>query len=311
MEPATMMGIGALASGAGQILSGLGFGGGSKGEQLSGRQQQQLQLHHERQSFEQKMQMAHEQGLHPLAMMGVPMSSVNITPNYPQDSGPDFAAIGAGVNTLASSVVKPLEKGPDSNEQRIIDANVRLAEANAKRAEWDALRSEFSAADQAAPQIIMGQPGNPPGVRRSNDVIQMEGLVAEQSGLPASWLRGNQSPIEIKQKVAPPHPRNVGHTAATDQGWQRIQDANGQQTSVVRSEAVQSDIEKGATFQALAKVFGIERAMQITAIMENEHLLMGTAAASGFLLRHPLARLGKFLWGKIPPYKPNWKKGGK
>lgn len=316
-----------MVAAAGQFLGGVGSianafgGGGSKldeGAMRAGSYLTQLHDHDNFVSlFRAKQNMAKEHGLHPLTVLGVPFQSSGMPVVSGSDSGPDFAAIGDGIGNIGRSLVKPPENKdqPDPMQQRLINAQVRLAEANAKRAEWEALRSEFAAADSTSSHLLQGQPGNPPGVRVSNDVAQMQGLVAEQSGIPRGLISGATAPIEIKQTVAPPHPRNVGYTAATDQGWQRLQDRDGSQVSVVRQDAVQSDIEKGATFQWLAKHFGIDKALLITGIMENEHLLMGTAAAGGFLLRHPAARLGLAVGrrlGLIPktPYKPNWK-GGK
>lgn len=321
MDPATIAAIGTAAQGAGSLLSAFGVGrkkGPSMEEQLAvqGWWQRDHEMKSARNLFDTKMQLAQQHGLHPLSVLGVSTGSSfsPVLTTGVQDTGPDFASIGYGANQIAKSFIRPeTAQAPqvDAREDRIIDANLRLAEANAKRAEWEALGSEFRVADMAAPRILLGQPGNPPGVRASNDVVQMENLVAEQSGIPRSYVSG-QGPITVEQKVAPPHPLNVGHAAGTDQGWQRVQDKNGNQVSVIRNDAVNADIEKGATFQALASIFGIDRAMQITAIMENEGLLMGGAVAAGYGVK----KLYEYVMGRAkggPPqrYTPQWKKGGR
>jgi len=324
-----MTAIGSLLGGAGTLASAFG-GGGNKVDEgavrglndINGRHQKDMEYILRQQEFNQKMALAKEHGLHPLTVLGVNVGGSSITPaivaSGGQDTGPDFEKIGYGANQVMRSFVKPEAAEvaePDPMAARILDANVRTAEANAQRAEWDALRSQFTAEDMARANL-MGQPGSPPGVRTSNDVTGMYGLVASQSGIPASYLTGQRdAPVKVEQTVAPPHPRNLGHTAATDQAWQTIMDKNGKPTSVVRSEAVQADIEKGATFQWAAKMFGVENALKITAIMENENLLIGGAAGLAFALsripggRAVAARMG-LLKPLSQPYKPNWK-GGK
>lgn len=298
-------GLGSLLGGAGQLLGGLGFG---KKKGPTPEEQSAVQLKHEVDSFHNKMSLAKQHGLHPLSVLGVPMAT--FTPSVSQDVGYDLAQMGAGANQLSKAFASTQEDKTEAPVTPLAAAQLRLVEAQAKKAEWDALGAEFAAADRAAPPILLGQPGNPPGVRRSNDVVQMENLVAEQSGIPPSYLSGGQSsPVEVSQKVAPPHPRDVGYAAATDQAWGKYIDRDGKIGSFVRPEVQQTDIEKGATFQYFAKLFGVERAMQITALLENEHLLMGGSVAASLLLRRPVgAILKKF--EKKPPYKPNWK-GGK
>lgn len=281
MEPAT---IASLAGGAGQLLSGLGFGSKKAPAQPTIWEQYNANLWHEQNLFNTKMELAKQHGIHPLSVLGVNTSNYSpVLTTGGQDAGVDFNAMGQGASQIARTFVKPPEEAPDPMAARIMEANVRTAEANAKRAEWEALRSEFAAADTAAPQLLMGQPGSPPGVRTSNDVVQMQGLVAEQSGIPRNYLAGQtEPPVTVNQKVAPPHPTRPGFAAAADQGNQVIFDKNGKPVELVRNEAVQADIEKGATFQALAQIFGIERALQITAVMENEGLLMGGVVAAGY-----------------------------
>lgn len=317
----------AMVGAAGQFLGGVGSvasafsGGGSKFDEGATRAASYLSQLHDHDNmvslFRGKMNMAKEHGLHPLTVLGVPFQSSGMPIISSSSDAPDFGALGDGIGAIGRSLVKPPEQSdqPDPNQRRLIDASVRRAEAEASLAEWKAVLAEFDAVNATSSHLLQGQPGNPPGVRTSNDVAHMQGLVAEQSGIPLSYVQGANAPVEVRQTVAPPHPRNVGHAAGTDQAWQTVMGKDGVPSSVVRQEAIQSDIEKGATFQFLAKHFGIDKALLITGIMENEHLLMGTAAAGGFLLRHPAVRLGRALaqrfgWLKKPPYKPQWK-GGK
>lgn len=270
-----------------------------------------VQLQHARDDFNQKMALAKEHGLHPLSVLGVPSSGFSPVLTSGQPDGFDYNAFGSGVSQLgsaAASLVKPPDTPApvDPRQERLLDAQVRRAEAMAGTAEMDYILSQ---------RAVLGQPGKPPGARASNDVNAAESMVAAQSGVPLNWLTGERAPIKVEQKVAPPHPSKMGTAAGVDQGWVDIKDKNGRTVSTVRNEAVQADIEKGATFQALANMFGIERALQITAVMENENLLLAGSAGLAFALsripggRALATRMG-LLKPLTQPYKPNWK-GGK
>lgn len=272
------LGVFGGASGVGSILSGVGAIAGAfnrpSGPGLA--EQYAANLGAERDSFNQKMALAKEHGLHPLAVLGVPMGQ-SMPAVQVGDTGPDYAQMGYGASQIASSFVKPPDKPePDLSERRIMDANVRLAEAQANKAEWDALRSE-----QAASSILMGQPGMPPGVRTSNDSTVAQRTVAMQSGIPLNYLTGKDPLVNIKQDVLPPHPYELGTSAGTDQSWNSFIDKDGSRYSLVGQNVVSADVEMGATFQALAKIYGVERALQLTAILENQGILAGGAAALG------------------------------
>lgn len=298
---------GQLLGGIGQLASGLGFGGGKDdgfanalaSEYLTRKHAHDMQV----QDWSVKMAMAKQYGLHPLTVLGVPMSShssINLTPGSGGGDF-DFNAIGAGFNNLsrAYDALNPETQPPapvedaylNQQRNRLLDAQVRLAEARAGSAEVDQIM---------AMNNLLGQPGNPPGVRSSNDLNAAHVAVAQQSGIPLSYLGGATDPVvQVEQKVAPPHPTATGYAAATDQGWKKIRDRDGSDVSVVRPEAAQSEIDKGATFQFVAKHFGIDAAYAVTAILENEHLLIGAGVAGGYLLRTPAGRLAHWIAKKF------------
>lgn len=281
-DPATISAAGQFLGGAGSILSGLGIGGSkSKGPSLQ--EQYAAAQGHERDSFNQKMSLAQQHGIHPLAMLGVPMNTFQPSIVPETTSGPDFAAIGHGAEQVSRSFVKPPDAQSDPMQDRLVAANVRLAEAQAKKAEWDALRSEFATADVAAPPLLQGQPGNPPRLRVSNDVSHMEQLVAAQSGIPLSYLTRGNPPVDIKQQVLPPHPSKLGHAAATDQAHVTVMDTRGDPVSVLNQNAVQAEYERGATITLLAKHFGLERAIEISAALENSGELGALGLGVGYL----------------------------
>lgn len=295
---------------AGEFLGGVGsiasaFGGDSRDPIADTRAANYLALvqHNDltAQDFNLKMKLAKNHGIHPLSVLGVPSPGAGFSPILSYggtDTGPDFSAIGYGANQIAKSFVDPPapvedRQHEDPRQARLIDAQVRLAEARAGEAEVSQIM---------AMNNLLGQPGNPPGVRASNDVNAASLDVARMSGLPLSYFSaGAASPsVEVKQQVAPPHPSKTGHAAATDQHWLTVRDQSGRDVSVVNPQAINADLEKGATYTALAKIFGAERAMQITAVMENEGLLMGGAVAAGYGLK----QLFEYIHGRSKG-KPN------
>lgn len=269
---------GSFLQGAGSLLGGLGFGSKEKkGPSLQ--EQYAAQQGHERDSFNQKMALAKQHGIHPLAMMGIPMSTFapSIVPE--SSSGVDFAQLGYGANQIASNFVKPPDDKPvvDPRADALADANLRLAKAQASRAEWDALHAQFQVEDMAR-QSLVGQPGNPPGARVSNDVSAMRSLAAAQSGLDPAVF-GGASPLSMKQEVLPPHPRKLGYGAGTDQAFVTTMDATGKPGTVLNQNAIQAEFEDGATMTLLTRLYGVDRATEIMAVLEQKGLIGGVLAA--------------------------------
>lgn len=301
----------------GSVLQGVGavagaFKSGDKGPSMQ--EQSAATLGHERdslnQSFNLKMDLAKQHGLHPLTVLGVPTGSFTPAVNVGGSSGPDYAQLGYGANQIARSFVKPPEEVADPLDLRAKEANVRLLEAQAKRAEWDALYSEFKTADYAAPQLLTGQPGNPPGARISNDAVEMAGIAAAQSGLPPSlFMNGGTSPLSMKQEVLPPHPSKLGHGAATDQAHITVMGADGKPASLLNQNAIQAEFNDGATMTLLTRMFGVDRAVEIMAAMEQKGLIGGTlfaAAGAGKMIYDKLAQQRRDALANRK-YSPNWK----
>lgn len=267
----TLGGLGSIASGAGNLLSGI-FGSKKK-EGPSLAEQSAAGLLHERQSFDQKMALAKEHGLHPLSVLGVPVSTFSPAISSPVASGPDFSAIGSGVEQIAKSFVKPPEAAPavvDANQERLNNANVRIAEARANKEEWEALRSQWVTQD-----LLRGQPGNPPAVRSSNDGTVTTRLAAEQAGVSPSLFDKH---VEVKQSVLPPHDSFLGTAMGVDQSWKRGIDQRGRFFSILNNDLFNADFEEGATINALAKYFGPERAIEIAAVLEQAGVIGGVGA---------------------------------
>lgn len=247
--------------------------------------QEQSSLRAQKEAFNQKMELAKQHGIHPLAMLGAPMSTFSPAITAWNDSGSADYGTAAG-----RSFVKPPDEStePDPIQSRIIDAQLRTAEANAKRAEWEALISEFQAQDMAAPKILSGQPGNPPGMRMSNDVAQTTNLAARQAGISPSMFSSSSKgggPIDLKQEVLPPHPLQLGTGAATDQTWINVIDQDGKVTRVLNPKAIQADYELGATITQLSNMFGPERAIQMVSVLENSGTIGGVVAGTGYALK--------------------------
>lgn len=274
--------LGSILGGAGQLLGGLGIG---KEEPMHPQVQAQIQsgvsLDHARQDFNQKMDLAKQHGLHPLSVLGVPTANFSPAIQFGSDQGIDFAALGAGAGQLAAGAHALSESDKAPVEERSVTSNLqeRLLQAQVRRAESQADLAQIDVVN--ARNNLMGQPGNPPGARTSNDISALQSQVARQSGIPLSYVGGGNAPVEIKQEVLPPHPSKVGHGAATDQAFVTVRDSFGNDASVVNSKVINADMEMGATFNALAKIYGVERAMQITAVLENSGVLGGIGAAIG------------------------------
>lgn len=282
VDPVTVTAIGSALGGAGQLIGGL-TGGGKGYVQPGIWEQYNANLHHEQNLFRQKMALAQQHGLHPLTVLGVNASNFSPVISGPQGSGggADYAAVGAGINNITRSFVKPPEEVKDPVTQRLEAANVRIAEANAKRAEWEALQSEFSTANMTSSHLLAGQPGNPPGVRTSNDATVTGALAAAQAGVPSSVL--NSGGVNIKQDVTPPHPSILGHSLAADQSFQRLVDSSGKLYSTPNPNVFQPDIENYGTFHTLSNIYGVEKALMIMGALEQAPLAGGAALGIGAL----------------------------
>lgn len=317
MDPAT---IAAVAGGAGQLLSGLGFGSKTvKGPNLQ--EQSLAALGHERDSFNQKMQLAKQHGIHPLSVLGVPMATFTpaVTPDY-QTGGADFSAIGSGIERISKSFVKPPEAPepqPDPAALRIQDAQVRIAEAQAKKMEWDALGAQWRTED-----LLRGAPGRPPALRMSNDAASLLPLAAAQAGVSPGMLRGNG--VTMEQKISPPHPSLLGHSLGANQSFGRMVDSDGQLYSSPNPDVFQPDIEQYGTFHTLANRFGVHKALQIMAGLEQAPVVGGVLGALGAGAYGLYRYFGKqreealrkrmhprvIIRDKPSPYKPQWRGKG-
>lgn len=279
--------IGSFLGGAGQLLGGLGVGKDKPPPVMPPAEQSHHVREHERLQFQDKMALAKEHGLHPLSVLGVPVGSSfsPVISSGAVDTGPDFASIGYGAGQIAKSFVQPPapvedRHHPDPLEDRLKLANVRYAEARAGQAETAYMNEQLSQ------MALLGQPGRPPGVVRSNDTNALQSQVALESGIPMSYVGAQNAPVQIEQKVLPPHPNLRGVAAGADQAMLRVVDPKGGHGTVVNSQAINADLEKGATFTALAKVYGVDQAMAITAALENEGLLIGGAVAAGYGIKN-------------------------
>lgn len=275
MEPATIAAIGSLAGGIGNLLGGLG--GGSKGLSPEAAANlasyTTLKTDHDNlvNQFNAKMSLAKHHGIHPLSVLGVPFSGSNMpTISSGGDSGPDYGSIGDGVAQISRAFVKP----PEETADPLAAANLRFAEANADKAQWDALRSQWQTQD-----ILRGQPGNPPGLHVSNDVVATRNLAAAQSGVSPGMFSGGT--VNLEQKVTPPHPVILGHSAGADQSFQRMVDKDGMLYSTPNPNVYNPDIEHFGTFHFLSNKYGADKALNIMAALEQAPVAGGILGAIG------------------------------
>lgn len=279
------MSLGSILSGVGAIASGFGLGSKDEPKGPDIHVQYKENLLHEMNMFNQKMKLAEHHGLHPLSVLGVPTG--NFSPTVYVGGGGrdrDFGQIARGAGQIANAMVEPPEQPVDPYAERERDARLRILEADAKKAEWEALGTEWRVADYASPRLLAGQPGNPPGVRISNDAVEIQRLAAEQSGLSPSLF--SRPDVKLEQSVLPPHPSKLGHGAATEQAHLSVIGADGKIASLLNQNAIQAEFEQGATMTWLVNRFGVERATEIMAAIEQKGILagMGVAGAAAYKL---------------------------
>lgn len=286
----TIAAIGSAASGLGKLVG--AFGGKKTPDpayQIA--LQEESALRTQKAGFEQKMALAKQHGIHPLSMMGIPMSTFAPSVSFDPGQGVDYEAMGAGLSDMSKAFVKPPEaKAPeaspvDPRQERILDAEVRYREAVAREKEWSALRTQWVTED-----LLRGQPGAPPGVRSSNDGVVTRNLAAAQAGVSPSVFSGGG--VSLKQEVAPPHPSILGHAMGADQSFQRMVDSGGNLYSMVNPNAFSLDFEKPGTFNYLANKYGAEKAMDIMGVIENLGPAGGIVAGAG------TAGYGLYEWRK-------------
>lgn len=137
MEPTT---IGAIASGVGSLASSIfGNKGPSPEEQIN------HNLNYERKRLDlvegltipTRVAAARKAGLHPLSALGVSPSSGSIGINYDQPSGPDFEALGQGID-------RALSVGKNATEKRLDQLALEKAQL-----ENDYLRTQIAGSQKA------------------------------------------------------------------------------------------------------------------------------------------------------------------
>lgn len=279
MDPVTIGAIGSALGGAGSILSGLGFGSKKTDQAYNIALQEQSSLRAQKDSFNQKMELAKQHGLHKLSVLGVPMNTFAPALMPESSSGIDFASIGAGASQIANSMVKPpepKEPEPDLQLNRQNEAQTRILEAQAKKAEWDALMTQWRAED-----LLNGQPGNPPGVRLSNDAQVVGSLAARQAGVNPQGIFTPPS-VKVEQQIDPPHPKIMGHSLGAGQSFQRMVDSDGHLYSAPNPNIYQPEINDYGTFHYLSNKYGVNKALEIMAALEQAPVAGGILGAIGY-----------------------------
>lgn len=206
----------------------------------------QSQLDLERASFSQKMQMAREQGLHPLTVLGVPMSSA---PMVGAASHEYQASPGSGVSL---GDVGRHEPAPLSDaEKRMMEYNERIASANARDAEATAARNELQLMRDSS--VSVGRPGS---VSNDVQVLRQSAL----SGVPASRIKfgggshgtSDTALISIEpDKVTASSPDNPGLTAGVKPSLMRVIGDDGRSFKVADPSVLQTEIDDGALYNSL------------------------------------------------------------
>lgn len=290
MEP-----ISAGIMAGGSLLSGLL----SRKKGVNPETQIAFNLDAERQSFNQKMALAKQHGLHPLTVLGSPMATT--APMYEQSSPGDFSGLGYNASNLAQSMVNPDGEGPKTAQQAVNDPREDRRKSlildgleldnQRKTQQIQHAQSEF---DQHQMDRLIngvfgfgraGAAGSPPAGASSNDVNFARRQVATQSGI-GLGLVSSDGGVSLKQEIMPPHPSKIGYAAAADQGWSRVMDRSGHMVSVPNPNIFQPELEKYGSFYTLADKFGIHRAMQIMAGLENVGLVGGLGLGAAGIYKY-------------------------
>lgn len=225
-----------------------------------------LMLRQERASFNQKMALAKEHGLHPLSVLGVPMSSTVVGAPSHESNTP----VGGTID-FAKHVAPELS----AEEKAIQDANVRIAEANARAAESRAVSDEVEARQRAS--VLLGSQIGPHKI--SNDQVATQSRL---SGVPVADISGGQSVIRIKpSETIATSPGNPSTTAAISPSLDRILMESGAIYKVPSQDKLQVDMEGGEMITTLVN-WGVplENAIALTAFWP---VLAGAASGFGWL----------------------------
>lgn len=236
----------------------------------------QEQLQFERASFQQRMKMAKEQGLHPLAMLGVPMSAPSLGANV---SAPESGSFSADFK----------KSGPEPNaqQQKDLDSQSRFLEAQARREE--ALAGQEELQFERSKALLLGQAGRPAGAVTSADKqVERQSFLSK---VPRAAIRyggskdfagsGDSSLISIKpDEVTASSPSNPGVTAGVGPLMKRVIDSEGKETMVVDQNALQVEVDDGAFFQSLVN-HGVSVGTAMDIVGLKDVVLTGLAGVAG------------------------------
>lgn len=226
----------------------------------------QLMIQQERASFNQKMELAKQHGIHPLSVLGVPMSST---------------VVGAGVHESNQPVAGTLDfrkhETPELTqyEKDMQEYNLRIADANARAAESRAVSDEVEARQRAS--VLLGTQVGPHKI--SNDQVATQSRL---SGVPVADISGGQSVIRIKpSETIATSPGNPSTTAAISPSLDRILMESGAIYKVPSQDKLQVDMEGGEMITTLVN-WGVplENAIALTAFWP---VLAGAASGFGWL----------------------------
>lgn len=223
----------------------------------------QLTLAMEKASFDQKMKLAKDHGIHPLSVLGVPMSSTVVGAQSHESNTP-----------VAGTVDFSKHQTPELSEhdKRMMEYNERIAGANARAAESRAVSDELEARQRAS--VLLGSQVGPHKV--SNDQVATQSRL---SGVPVKDIAGPESVIRIKpsESIATA-PGNPNVTAAISPALDRVL-IEGKPYYVPSQDKMQVDLEKGEMILTLMNQGGLslDHAIAASALMEYLSPAMGLA----------------------------------
>lgn len=212
-------------------------------------------LRAERASFEQKLELAKEHGIHPLSVLGVPMATTTVGASAHESNSP--------ISLSAGDVGRNRDPELSDHDKRMMEYNERLASANARAAESRAVSDEIEARQRA--QVLLGQQVGPGRV--SNDQVATQSRL---SGVAIKDISGPQSIIKINpSEVVASRPGDPSLEAGVPPSLQEVLLPGNKRFTIPSQKNMQVDMEGGELIATLMNYGGLplDAAIATTALL--------------------------------------------
>lgn len=209
----------------------------------------------ERASFNQKLELAKQHGIHPLSVLGVPMATTTVGASAHESNSP--------ISISGGDVGRNRDPELTAHDERMMEYNERLASANARAAESRAISDELEARQRA--QVLLGQQVGPGRV--SNDQLVTQSRL---SGVAVKDISGPQSVIKINpSEVVATRPGDPSMEAGVPASLQEVLLPGDKRFIVPSQKNMQVDMEGGEMIATLMNYGGLplDAAIATTALL--------------------------------------------